>query len=62
MDACQALLLRAHDSDACDELLRWTAALPVAVKNHLRGEAGAEGELVGVLAPDSIRRWSLLNM
>ena len=32
-----------------DELLRWTVAFPVSVKNYLRAEAGRAGELEGVL-------------
>ena len=54
--ASEALLLGDHDHPTRDDFLRWTIAVPVAVKNYLRGERGAPGDLLGVLpAADAAR-------
>jgi putative membrane protein len=52
--ASEVLVAAPHDVPLREDFLRWTVALPVAVKNLLRAEPGAAGELIGVLPPDAI--------
>ena len=47
--ASEMVLCADHDHAARDAFLRWTVAVPVAVKNHLRGERGTPGDLTGIL-------------
>ena len=45
----EVLVFGEHSSHRRGQLLRWAAAFPVAVKNHLRSDTGRADELAGIL-------------